>query len=65
MMKDGRRNGTPDGNPTRCLRCRWIGGCHQAIPSALSSLVLKLMARVPEDRVQSARELAKQLAELG
>jgi len=34
------------------------------IPSALSSLVLKLMARAPEDRVQSARELAKQLAEL-
>jgi serine/threonine-protein kinase len=34
------------------------------IPSALSALVLKLMARAPEDRVQSARELAKQLAEL-
>lgn len=34
------------------------------IPTALSSLVLKLMARAPEDRVQSARELAKQLAEL-
>jgi CheY-like chemotaxis protein/tRNA A-37 threonylcarbamoyl transferase component Bud32 len=35
------------------------------IPSALSSLIMKLLGREPGDRVQSARELAQQLAELG
>ena len=32
------------------------------VPSALSSLIAKLIARMPEDRIQSAQELAKQLS---
>lgn len=32
------------------------------IPSALSSLIARLIAREPEDRVQSAQELSKQLS---
>jgi CheY-like chemotaxis protein/tRNA A-37 threonylcarbamoyl transferase component Bud32 len=32
------------------------------VPSALSSLIARLIARAPEDRVQSARELSKQLS---
>jgi CheY-like chemotaxis protein/tRNA A-37 threonylcarbamoyl transferase component Bud32 len=34
------------------------------VPSALSSLIVSLMARAPEGRVQSAAELAKQLREM-
>ena len=34
------------------------------VPTALSSLILKLMSRTPEGRVQSAHELAKLLSEM-
>jgi serine/threonine-protein kinase len=35
------------------------------VPPALSALVLRLLAKVPEDRVQTARELELQLQALG
>jgi CheY-like chemotaxis protein/tRNA A-37 threonylcarbamoyl transferase component Bud32 len=35
------------------------------IPLALSELITRLIARAPENRVQSARELAEQLAKMG
>jgi CheY-like chemotaxis protein/tRNA A-37 threonylcarbamoyl transferase component Bud32 len=34
------------------------------VPTALSSLIMRLIAREPDDRVQSAQELAKQLSEM-
>jgi len=35
------------------------------VPPALSALVLRLLAKKPEDRVQTAAELVEQLAPLG
>lgn len=35
------------------------------VPPALSALVLRLLAKRPEDRVQTAAELIEQLASLG
>jgi serine/threonine protein kinase len=34
------------------------------IPAALSSLIIRLIARDPEDRVQSAQDLSKQLTSM-
>lgn len=35
------------------------------VPPAFSALVLRLLAKLPEDRVQTARELEQQLQSLG